>query len=225
MNTSTHFHLKQPSGWFAAGRETEQALLLLSDAAFKLFLWLCLHAERSRGCLPASARELALALHKTEPELQAALDELFRQGVCLSPDGDVIEITDRFWPYQRDSNSEGDDDITAYIAHVKRCFLERRCVRSTFTPADEKLAIRLHRDGVSIVDVERAILLGSLRKSVALQDHRRGTLVTTLHYFTALFDEVLQNTSPEYWNYVTRKLRSFEQHWKEIPISLQQETK
>ena len=76
-----------------------------------------------------------------------------------------------------------------------------------------------------LVDVERAILLGSLRKSVALQDHYRGTPVTTLHYFTGLFDEVLQNSSPDYWNYVTRKLRSFEQHWKEIPTTRQLETK
>ena len=41
--------LKHASGWFAAGREVAEALTLLSDAAFKLFLWLCLHADRSRG--------------------------------------------------------------------------------------------------------------------------------------------------------------------------------
>jgi hypothetical protein len=35
-------HLKQPEGWFAAGREVGCALTLLSDSAFKLFLWLCL---------------------------------------------------------------------------------------------------------------------------------------------------------------------------------------
>src|SRR5213594_3619230 len=62
MTNPTHFHLKQSTGWFAAGREIEHALILLSDAAFKLFLWLCLHAERSRGSLSASARELASAL-------------------------------------------------------------------------------------------------------------------------------------------------------------------
>jgi len=36
--------LKHATGWFAAGREVTEAMTLLSDAAFKVFLWLCLHA-------------------------------------------------------------------------------------------------------------------------------------------------------------------------------------
>ena len=67
MIPGTHFHLKQPTGWFAAGREIQQALTLLSDVTFKLFVWLSLHAERGRGSLSASPKELASALHKTEP--------------------------------------------------------------------------------------------------------------------------------------------------------------
>jgi hypothetical protein len=39
------FRLKHPDGWFAAGREVASALPLLSDAAFKLSVWLCLNAE------------------------------------------------------------------------------------------------------------------------------------------------------------------------------------
>jgi hypothetical protein len=34
--------LKQPTRWFAAGREVAQALVLLSDGAFKLYIHLCL---------------------------------------------------------------------------------------------------------------------------------------------------------------------------------------
>jgi hypothetical protein len=225
MISTTHFHLKQPTGWFAAGREIEHALILLSDVAFKLFLWLCLHAERRRGSLSASPAELASALHKTEPELRAALEELFQLGVCNAASNGVIEITDRFWPYQRRSNSDATEDLSLYIAQVKRCFLDRRCVRSTFTPADEKLATQLYRNGVSVVDVERAILLGALRKHAALVNNRRGTPITTLHYFTALFDEVRQDVSPTYWSYVTQKLHSFEQCWNGFPIPPQQETK
>ena len=41
--------LKHAAGWFAAGREMAEAMGLLSDAAFKVFFWLCLHAERSSG--------------------------------------------------------------------------------------------------------------------------------------------------------------------------------
>ena len=41
--------LKQPTGWFAAGREVAQALALLSDGAFKLYIHLCLEADRHTG--------------------------------------------------------------------------------------------------------------------------------------------------------------------------------
>jgi len=41
--------LKHPTGWFAAGREVLRALALLSDGAFKLYIHLCLTAERSTG--------------------------------------------------------------------------------------------------------------------------------------------------------------------------------
>jgi hypothetical protein len=225
MTHSMHFHLKQPTGWFAAGRQIEHALILLSDPAFKLFLWLCLHAERSCGSIRVSAPDLAAALHKTEPEIQTALDELFQQNVCHSASDGLIEVADRFWPYHRSSNSSATEDRTLYIAHVKRCFLERRCVQSTFTPADEKLAARLHRDGVSVADVEHAILLGSLRKHAALLNNPGGGPITTLYYFTALFEEVRQNPSPGYWTYVTEKLRTFEQRWNGVASRPRQETK
>ena len=34
--------LKQSTGWFAAGWTFGEAMTVLSDAAFKLFAWLCL---------------------------------------------------------------------------------------------------------------------------------------------------------------------------------------
>ena len=213
MTAAPHFHLKHSTGWFAAGREIEHALTLLSDRAFKLFVWLCLHAERSRGSISISPAELAYALQKAETEMRAALDELFQLSVCSSAADGVIEIADRFWPYQRAPNSDTTGGLALYIAQVKRCFLERRCVRSMFTPADEKIAAQLYRNGVSLVDVERAILLGCARKYAALANNGRGTPITTLHYFRALFDEVQQEISPNYWIYIAQKLRTFEQAW------------
>ena len=43
--------LKQPTGWFAAGWEFAQAIPLLSDGAFKLYVYVCLRADRRTGCL------------------------------------------------------------------------------------------------------------------------------------------------------------------------------
>lgn len=93
--------LKHASGWFAAGREVAEALTLLSDAAFKLFLWLCLHAERSRGALRLDLKEIAQVLDKTETEVAALQEELFLKGICRATANGWIEITDRFWPYER----------------------------------------------------------------------------------------------------------------------------
>ena len=84
MSTAARFPLKRASGWFAAGPEVEIALRLLSDAAFKLFVWFCLHADRSCGSIAAAPSELALALRRSEAEMQATLEELCRQDVCAA---------------------------------------------------------------------------------------------------------------------------------------------
>jgi len=211
MSGRTRFQLKQPSGWFAAGREVHCALELLSDATFKLFVWLCLHAERGRGALSATPTELARALGKKESDMHLALEELERQGVCaLRADG-VIEIRDRFWPYQREHDCAASDESRRYVEEVKRRFLQRRCVHSSFTAADEKLALTLHHRGVSLLHVERAILLGALRKYAAVRQNGRGTPISSLYYFANLFEEVQQEISTQYWNYVAHKVSTFEQ--------------
>jgi hypothetical protein len=211
MSAGTRFQLKQPTGWFAAGQEIACALQLLSDATFKLFVWICLHAERSRGTLAATPAELARILGKKQSDVNLALEELQRQGLCtLSTEG-VIQIQDRFWPYQRQCDSTPSQDSRGYVEKVKRLFLERRCVQSSFTAADEKLALSLYRRGVSLIDVEHAILLGALRKYAAVRQNGRGTPISSLHYFTNLFEEVQQEISTHYWTYIAHKVKTFEQ--------------
>ena len=118
MIERTRFQLKHPTGWFAAGREVACALELLSDPTFKLFVWLCLHAERSRGTVSATSRELARAIGKKESDLRVALEELERQGVCTLRAEGLIEIRDRFWPYQRPCNPAARDESRHYVAEV-----------------------------------------------------------------------------------------------------------
>jgi hypothetical protein len=210
MSAGTRFQLKQPTGWFAAGQEIACALQLLSDASFKLFVWICLHAERSRGTLAATSAELGRALGKKESDVNLALEELQRQGLCtLSPEG--IQIRDRFWPYRRQYDSPPSQDSRGYVEKVKGLFLERRCVQSSFTAADKKLALSLYRRGVFLIHVERAILLGALRKYAAVRHNGRGTAISSLHYFTNLFEEVQQEISTHYWTYIAHKVKTFEQ--------------
>ena len=218
----SRLELKRPNGWFAAGQEVKCALQLLSDGSFKLFVWLCLHADRSRGTLSGSPAELARALGKEEGEIKRALEELERQEVCALRSNGLVEIRDRFWPYQRKPNSSTSDESRDYIAEVKRVFLERRCVQSSFTIADEKMALSLFNRGVSLIHVQRAILLGSVRKYAAIVQTGRGTPISGLHYFSSVLEEVQQEISPQYWKYVVQKVKAFEQAWSGFNL---QETK
>jgi hypothetical protein len=213
MKRQAGFQLKHSRGWFAAGREVAWALELLSDATFKLFVWLCLHAERSRGVVSATSVELARALGKNETAIQAALEELQRQGVCVLQADGVIQIGDRFWPYQRRCDPSAGDEARSYVEAVKRMFFERRCVQSSFTAADENLALALYARGVPLIHVEHAILLGAARKYASLLEHGQGTAISSLHYFSQLLVEVQQVMSPHYWTYITRKVKTFEQTW------------
>ena len=222
QNGRSRLELKRPNGWFAAGQEVKCALQLLSDGSFKLFVWLCLHADRSRGTLSGSPAELARALGKEEGEIKRALEELERQEVCALRSNGLVEIRDRFWPYQRKPNSSTSDESRDYIAEVKRVFLERRCVQSSFTIADEKMALSLFNRGVSLIHVQRAILLGSVRKYAAIVQTGRGTPISGLHYFSSVLEEVQQEISPQYWKYVVQKVKAFEQAWSSFNL---QETK
>ena len=214
MSPGTRLQLKQPTGWFAAGREVACALQLLSDAAFKLFVWLCLHAERGRGAVSATPTELAKAVGKKESDIALAIAELEQRGVWQVRLDGIVEIQDRFWHYQRNCDCTVNPEWLRYVAEVKRIFLERRCVQSSFTAADEKLALSLFRRGVSLIQIERAILLGSLRKYISALQNAGGTPISSLHYFTNLFEEVQQEVSSQYWTYIAQKVKTFEQTWR-----------
>lgn len=206
--------LKQPGGWFAAGRQVACAVTLLTDSTFKLFVWLCLHADRSSGALPIIPGRLARALNKTDLDIRAGIDELVAKGVCRLIANDRIEVSDRFWPYERVCEDHASDSVRAYTDRIKRVFLDRRCVHSAFTAADEKLIAELYRKGVPVENVERAILLGSLRKYTALVNNGGGSPITSLHYFTGLFDEIEQvQVSGDYWRYIAYKVRQVERDW------------
>ena len=47
--------------------------------------------------------------------------------------------------------------------------------------------------------------------------------ISGLHYyFTSLFEEVKQEISPQYWEYIAKKVKAFEQRWAGFNL---QETK
>jgi hypothetical protein len=134
MNTP-RMRLKHAAGWFAAGREMAEAMGLLADAAFKVFFWLCLHAERSSGRLLVEPETIARSVGKTEGKIIAILDGLFQREICR---GGFLEITDRFWPYERAAPPLSVKDVWTYTAQVKELMQARGCVRSSFSATDYK---------------------------------------------------------------------------------------
>jgi hypothetical protein len=214
MSAAARLQLKRPNGWFAAGQEVQRAATSLSDAAFKLFVWICLHAERASGRLLITITALAQALRKSEAEIIRNLEELVRAGACRRfADGD-IEIQDLFWPYERSPSRLESNGAEAYVAEIKRMFLSHACVRSAFTPADEELARDWHRRGLTPESAEHAILLGAIRKYVALINNGAGTPITTLHYFKGLIEEANQPESV--CNVLGHKLPSLELRWRDL---------
>ena len=154
--------VKHSTGCFAAGREMQLALTLLSDGAFKLYTYVCLQAERSSGRLRFRQGELAQSLGKSPRSITSYLNELRRQGVCQvqaaanQHQTGSIEIPDRFWPYHKQPSETAVSDQTRYIERVRQLFLSRACVQEAFTTCDEKLATEWYQHNVSLEQIKRA---------------------------------------------------------------------
>ncbi len=204
--------LKPSTGWFAAGGQFGEALLELSDAAFKLFAWLCLNADRHTGQARLSVPELSEALRKPVHWTEPALQQLVEQGVCRWAEPDVLEVHDRYWPYEKQSPpGQGQPD---YLAQVRRMLLAPACVRARFTPADEHLALDLCQRGVTVTQLQRAIWLGCARKYVAMLNGQTPMPISSLRYFAGLVEEVRQVETPDsYWEHVRRKTAQLERQW------------
>ena len=133
---------------------------------------------------------------------------------------ELIEVTDGYWPYEKQPSGSGPQE---YVVQIRKVLSAPACVRCRFTPADEKLARDLHRRGVTVVQIERAIWLGCARKYTTLLANGAAPMpIASLSYFTAVIDEVVgqSNTPESYWAYVRRKARELEKQWLTCTRSL-----
>lgn len=209
--STARLRLKSPAGWFAAGRETEEALRLLSDGAFRLFLWICLQADRNTGSMPIDPSSFARLLGRTTDDMRRHVSELVRLEVC-SLIAERIVVRDRFWPYERTPAIETD---RSFVNAVKRAFLSHACVASVFTAADEKLARGWERQGIPVATIERAVVLGVARKYTALINNGGVSPITSLEYFAGILPEVERApVSDDYWAYVARKAKTLEGEYR-----------
>ena len=102
-------------------------------------------------------------MKKPEHWVESAVRELVERRVCLWKDSDVLEIADRYWPYERRCRQA---ESKEHVGEVRRMLLPPGCIRCNFSAADERLAQDLDRRGVSLEQLQRAIWLGCARKYV-----------------------------------------------------------
>ncbi len=218
----TRLTLKHPSGFFAAGSEMRDAMGLLSDGGFKLYVYVCLYADRRTAQLRFRMAELAQAIGHSTRSLTTYLEELRRTEVSLvyraanQHEVGRIEICDRFWPYEKQAAaSSADPEQTLYVSRVRGLFLEKACVASSFSAADEKLATEWYRSGIALDQVQRAVLMGCARKYVTLFNHSGGTPITSLHYFSGIVGEVsAMELNLNYWRYLAARVQKMETQWR-----------
>jgi hypothetical protein len=228
MIPAPRLRLKRSTGWFAAGQEMSSALPMLSDPAFKLYVFLCLNVDRHSARMVGDAIDLANSLQRDRQSVTDALDELCRREVCIrhpdvhgrvAPDRLSVEICDRFWPYEKSPVEEFGIDQNGYAQRVRQMLLGAACMRISFSAADERLAAILYRRGVTLVHLQRAIWLGCARKYVALLNgaEKAPMLITSLSYFSALVEEVAETSGGEdYWKHMQSKVAQLERMWREV---------
>lgn len=240
--TGRRFQLKRTTGFFAAGEEFGRALQLLGDGAFRLFAWVCLHAERASGRLAFDRQEVAQSLDRSRRTVGRHLGELVQAGICeLEPSPNqhrrsVLRVREAFWPYS-EAQAVGDRpaettiaegsggpaevlpaEEEAYLASVREALLRPVCVQASFGAGDERLASSWYRAGVPLQDVQRAILLGSTRRSMAMINRQSTQSVASLRYFENVLREVQESHWPQsYWKHMERHLRKCEDYWKQHP--------
>jgi len=219
MNTAP-LTLKTPRGWFAAGVEVDRALTLLSDGAFKLFLYVCLNARRDTGVLAITQTDLALSLNKARKTIRDYVNEMENAGICRSHYGrnpnvrGTIEIVDSYWPYQKTVEPLLDDAAAAFVSEIRKLLQARACVQSSFSTADEILAREWYQRGVPLSRIEQAILLGCIRKYVSWRNNPSQAPIATLRYFVPVLQELEgQQIGDDYWDYLRHRLSRMEKLW------------
>lgn len=124
-----------------------------------------------------------------------------------------IEICDAFWPYEKGPKAEATQDRASYIAHIRRLMGSRRCVASSFAPADVNLANVLFQRGVPLQQIERGFLLGCARKYATLLNSQSNAVIVAFSYFQNVIEEAGELQMSDYWRYLQLRIDKMERQW------------
>jgi len=208
--------LRDPRGWNVGLLKA----LALPDGPFKLYVWLRLNARIDTGGLETSQSDLSRTLQKARGTIRANLRTLEQAGVCRmkfprNPHGrGWIEITDDYWPYEREGPAADDPAAGSYVEQVRQILSERACIRPPMSTADELLAREWHAQGVTIEQVSQAVLMGCARKYVSWRNGAPRTPIGSLAYFQPILAELKDQEAPgEYWEFTRHRIERMEKLW------------
>jgi hypothetical protein len=221
MNSSP-LKLKNAKNWFAAGIEVQRAIAILTDGAFKVFMHICLNAERATGILPTTQGELARTLKKSHGTIRKYLSEMERAGVCRNNFSNnpvargSVQVSSAYWPYEGQTDvSTQDDGVEPFLMEIRNMLSARACVRISFSTADEVLARKWFHNSIALERIEQAILLGCARKYVAWRNnHAIHGPILTLRYFEPILEEIgKQKLDSDYWEFLRFKIQRQDKLW------------
>jgi hypothetical protein len=214
--------LKNARNWFAAGIEVQQAIEILTDGAFKVFMHICLNAERATGILPTTQSELARTLDKSNGTIRKYLGEMEKCGVSINHFSynpvarGSVQISPSYWPYENGAAvSPADDGADIFMMELRNMLSARACVRVSFSTADEVTARQWFNAGIPLDRIGQAILLGCARKYVAWRNNQalHGPIFT-LRYFDPILEEIgKQKLESDYWEFLRFKIQRQEKLW------------
>jgi hypothetical protein len=222
MNSSP-LKLKNARNWFAAGIEVQLAINTLTDGAFKVFMHVCLNAERKTGILHTTQVELARNLKKSHGTIRKYLVEMEGSGITRNSFSNSprtrgsVQISPPYWPYESEGAYQPDDGADRFVSEIRTMLQERACIRSSFSTADEVLARQWFDAAVPLEQIRQAILLGCARKYVAWRNNPsiQGP-ISTLRYFAPILEEIAkQKLDPDYWEFLRGRIQRHEKLWIE----------
>lgn len=212
--------LKKATRWFAAGEGFLKAMELLSDGTFKLFVFLCLKADRRTATYHASFDQLASAIRMPRIMIERRLAELQAKRVCIIASGhkpglDVdVRIEEEFWPYQSPSGLSSGPHTSDYVSAIRKHFLALGCTSGRFGTVEEAQAKSLEERGIPLDVVRDAMIMGACRKFVSWLNNGYSAPISSVSYFESVIGEFLRCTPPaDYREFLPVELKRLAAHW------------
>jgi len=192
-------NIKQERGWFPAGNEMLRAFDILSDGAFRLYFYLCLHSSRATAKFSSTQTLLAASVGRSKGSIGKYIEEMKTQKVLdvasarNQHEETEIRICDSFWPYIATEGVLPAAQVK-FLDGISQLLRERACVKCHLSQADSDFANELYSRGISLAQIERAVHLACFRKYSSLLAHTTKDLIVSFLYFRDALDEV---TDPE----------------------------